>query len=414
MAYYVPERSPSEDSRPEIIELRRQGTSRRSRSAGEPRDAKRNRRRRSTAHREPAYEFKGTADFTHEEVPRSTGEKRTRTTSRRTDCDGEDALNELYGGQTMQPVPLEEPSGRYEDHHHLRAERHYPRPPGVRLGSGAAADSYGRHSKYATAVPEPDPDAQYLRRPPRGSKERFWERAAQYDAQGNPRLSVRLIVTRKGRRYQSQAFEFTGGHAMGLEGDDDYYLAERIKRRYARLKSSQIGLMQKIIAYRTIAYVYILQYRCTLVDSRSRWQVTARLPITSKDDDEGRANFMYLLRNKDALEDRYTWADTLENCATAGAVIDLEVVETFDSIKIYWGLLFAILLSLGAALAYGFTMDNDFSTGFSIASWMITAFGFFAAVVAAGEYFGLERPNSFAALGADLEQGAERPRMMGY
>ena len=410
MAYFTHERSPSDDSRPAIIELRRQGTSRRSRSAGEPRDTKRNKRHRSAAPREPTYGSKDTAGFIHEEVPQYTFERRTRAKPRKTDCDGEDALNELYGGQTVQPVSREEPTGRYDDRHHLRAERHNSHP----WRTAGVADVYGGYSNYATAVPEPDPDAQYLRRPPRGSKERFWERAAQYDAQGKPRLSIRLIVTRKGRRYQSEAFDFAGGHATGLEGDDDYYLAERIKRRYAQLKSSQIGLVQKIIAYRTIAYVYILQYRCTLVDNRSRWQVTARLPITSKDDDEGRANFMYLLRNKDALEDRYTWADTLENCATVGAVIDLEVVETFDSIKIYWGLLFAILLSLGAALAYGFTMDNDFSTGFSIASWMITAFGFFAAVVAAGEYFGLERPNSFAARGADLEQGAERPRMMGY
>lgn len=80
------------------------------------------------------------------------------------------------------------------------------------------------------------------------------------------------------------------------------------------------------------------------------------------------------------------------NSRTAGAVVDLAVRETFDSTKIYVGLLLAVLLSLGTSLVYGFLMDRDFSTGFSIGSWILTAFGFFAAVVAAGEYLGLESP----------------------
>lgn len=78
----------------------------------------------------------------------------------------------------------------------------------------------------------------------------------------------------------------------------------------------------------------------------------------------------------------------------SGAVIDIDVKETFDSSKIYMGLMLAILISLGAALGYGFAMDNDFSTGFSIASWVITALGFLAAVIAAGEYFGLDSPKA--------------------
>lgn len=86
------------------------------------------------------------------------------------------------------------------------------------------------------------------------------------------------------------------------------------------------------------------------------------------------------------------WVNSLDELIEPGAVIDLEIKETFDSTKIYVALLLVILLSLGVALGYGFSRNNDFSTGFSIASWLITAFGFFAAIVAAGEYFGLDSP----------------------
>lgn len=50
----------------------------------------------------------------------------------------------------------------------------------------------------------------------------------------------------------------------------------------------------------------------------------------------------------------------------------------------------AAVLSLGVSLAYGFAMDKDFSTGFSIGSWLITAVGFIAALVSISEYAGQE------------------------
>lgn len=136
--------------------------------------------------------------------------------------------------------------------------------------------------------------------------------------------------------------------------------------------------------------------------NKGRFEIPQRISITDKDDAESRDAFMYKLRypNKG---DR-TWCRTIDSLIEEGAIIDLEVSETFDAHKIYLALLLAILLSLAAALVYGFLMGNDFATGFSIASWMITAFGFFAAVVAAGEYFGMERPVSFQSA-AKVESG---------
>lgn len=140
-----------------------------------------------------------------------------------------------------------------------------------------------------------------------------------------------------------------------------------------------------------------------LTPKTHKWMVADRVPITPLDDPDSRSIFMYQLRHPNAKNSH--WANKLDSLILQGSVLDLEIKETFDSIKIYIGLLLAVLSSLAIALAYGFVMENDFSTGFSIASWIITAFGFLAAVIAASEYFGLEKPTATFQPVLDLEAG---------
>lgn len=187
---------------------------------------------------------------------------------------------------------------------------------------------------------------------------------------------------------------------------DDEQFAWELKQQYASLKTTKVGFLPKIIAYKTIAFVYSLQYRCVDDGLVGRWEIAKRKPIEPIDDTDSRNSFMYQLRYPPRGRDK--WAATLDGLLLPGAVVDMEIMETFDSMKIYMGLLLAVLLSLVTALAYGFAMGNDFGTGFSIASWMLTAFGFFAAVIAAGEYFGLEKFTSFQ-VGAGMEAGRGPP-----
>jgi len=105
------------------------------------------------------------------------------------------------------------------------------------------------------------------------------------------------------------------------------------------------------------------------------------------------------------------WTCRLDSLIEPGAVVDIEVKEQFDTVKIYIGLLLAVLSSLAVGLAYGFaTEDRDFATGFSISSWMITAFGFIIAAIAAGEYIGLEKPSASLNTGVELSAGTNLDR----
>jgi len=285
-------------------------------------------------------------------------------------------LNDYYGGISMEPRPDVERRSR--------------------MHTGSDGDD----NDYHLTAPSPD------------NNDYYWGRAAQPEHKGSGSLVTRicLIVPRHGNRYRSRSFSYTTGPKVrGRHGDsappewDDAQLGRELKRRYGSLKASEVGPMQKIFAYKTIAYINVLQSRC-LKDRTEygHWEIVDQCPITSETDAKGRDTFMYRLRYP--REGQKTWTQTIDNFIVKGAVIDLEVVETFDSTKIYWGVMLAVLLSLATALAYGFAMGNDFATGFSIASWMLAAFAFFAAVVAAGEYFGLEKPTSFQGE-ADLEKG---------
>lgn len=309
-----------------------------------------------------------------------------------TGCDdAENALNDFYGGTYDQPRPRPSTGPiRY-----AQEELYEPRPlrHASRLRPQRRED-YGNHY-------EAPPTTRFLEEPPYGSDNKLWARAAKPHGRsrkiGPLEAKPTLVVPRRGQRYRSRIFTYVQG-----KWDDEIFASE-IKRHYRELKTRQIGPLQKLIAYKTIAFVYFLQLRC--IDDGSgadnKWKVEMRKPITPFDDIESRNTFMYLLRHPPPGR---KWTATLDEMIVPGAVVDLEIMEAFDSVMIYWGLFFAVLLSLASALAYGFAMDNDFGTGFSIASWILTAFGFFAAVIAAGEYFGLEKPTSFQT-GVGMEEG---------
>ncbi|KXS97083.1 hypothetical protein AC578_10804 [Pseudocercospora eumusae] len=267
----------------------------------------------------------------------------------------------------------------------------------------------------------------FIRKAPPNSKG-LWARAADYSkGDGRLKLQLKLVLTRHGERYKSRGFVYEQSTW------DDFEFARRLTHEYRRLKTEHIGLVQKLTAYKAISFVYFLQYHAfpDPAYKHGRWQISDKKAIMSQDDDRGRAFFTFQLRKKarsvsklfhvfsDNGEKRRqkhsrVWVDSLDELIEPGAVIDLEIKETFDTAKIYAALLLVILVSLGAALGYGFAMNNDFSTGFSIASWLITAFGFFAAIVAAGEYLGLDKPTMTLWDAGPLDKGNVLPADIHY
>ncbi|PPJ56533.1 hypothetical protein CBER1_03902 [Cercospora berteroae] len=237
----------------------------------------------------------------------------------------------------------------------------------------------------------------------------IWDRAAvripqvkKYD------ILLKLVLTRHGERYSGENFPYRSGTWT------DVVFARKLNQQYRNLKTAKVGIVQKLTAYKKISFVYFVQFHAfpdVRYGKTGAWLRTARQPITFRDNAMTRNSFMNQLqrmcRKKSILYSMFTgkpsdrderppirWVSRLDSLIEKGAVIDIDVQETFDSSKIYMGLMLAIMISLGAALGYGFAMDNDFSTGFSIASWVITALGFLAAVIAAGEYFGLDSPKA--------------------
>ncbi|EME78347.1 uncharacterized protein MYCFIDRAFT_178494 [Pseudocercospora fijiensis CIRAD86] len=271
----------------------------------------------------------------------------------------------------------------------------------------------------------------FIREAPPHSKG-LWARAAvpiYSKGNGTLKLTLKLVLTRHGERYKSRGFIYEKGTW------DDFAFATRLTQEYRRLKTDHIGLVQKLTAYKAISFVYFLQYHAfpDQAYKHGRWQISEKKAITNRDDDRGRAFFMFQLRkkarsvsklfhvfreekNSEARRQKHSrvWVDNLDELIEPGAVVDLEIKETFDSAKVYAALLLVILISLGAALGYGFGMEKDFSTGFSIAGWLITAFGFFAAIVAAGEYFGLESPSMTLWDAEPLDKGNVLPAGMLY
>lgn len=228
---------------------------------------------------------------------------------------------------------------------------------------------------------------------------RNWDRAGKpyEEERGLVKALPTLLLIRHGHLLRTKPFLYlTDEWHNKKDRWDDGRLAATLKFEYGSLKLGEIGPMQRLFAYKTIAYIYVVQSRYRLNDDMEskhlgRWQVVDRVPITTRSDEMGRDAFMHKLRHPRRYADETYWTGTINNLLQPGVVIDLEIVETFDSIKLYLGLLLAVILSLGVSLGYGFAMGNDFGTGFSIGSWVLTAFGFFAAVIAAGEYFGMDK-----------------------
>lgn len=217
----------------------------------------------------------------------------------------EDALDDFYGG-TANIDGSEEDGPSYRTSHRPsqgRSSRPWTRtrPQGPSYSS-AAPEGVDISSRIHHQTPNylysrvSDEDDLYMSEPPDGNWRRGeWIHAAKDVA---PRrdpfpehavisLEPTLVVPRRDRRLTSDPFLYEKGWT-------DRQFAEELKYQYASLKLRDVGLFQKLLAYRQIHYVNVLQYR--FASKQRKWMVVKSMPITNKGDKEGRDAFMYLLR----------------------------------------------------------------------------------------------------------------------
>jgi hypothetical protein len=302
------------------------------------------------------------------------------------------------------------------DHYHSRPNVSYALPPRPARYHSRPTINLEEEPFYRPLRPVTR-RSNYLTRAPRRAGG-LWLRAAKLegnDIDGPGSAKLRLVVTRHGERYKGRDIPYVVGSW------NDVVFARRLKEEYRILKATKIGFQETIASYTKIHFVYFRQYHAfsSRDGDKSKWKVSALVPITRMDDEKAKVWFMYKLQKLSSTRYRLAtekksrsrpkiWTNRLEELIEPGAVIDMEVLETFDVKRICMGLLIAIFVSLAVALAYGFGMDQDFSTGFSIASWLITAAGFFAAIVA---LFGDDSSTSLrASFSAELRDVGETYR----
>ena len=221
--------------------------------------------------------------------------------------DADDVLNTFYESPMLHMAPPDDLSPAGEEY------------AGIPYEPRIYSSSYARPERKYNSRPEVRPTRvhierermhQYLLDRPdgyTGGRHDLWNRAVEStgDTEKERLIApITLIVTRHGRRYRSRAFDYP------KDRWNDAIFAKELKAHYASLKTRQIGLLQKVIAYKTIAFVYRLQYRCIDDRYRGRWQITVRLPITQSDDKEARDTFMNLLRYPDTS--RKVWCRAID------------------------------------------------------------------------------------------------------
>ncbi|KXT09185.1 hypothetical protein AC579_7261 [Pseudocercospora musae] len=215
-------------------------------------------------------------------------------------------------------------------------------------------------------------EGEVLRRPPSVSVIGLWAHAAHLDQKSQfLSLVVGVMFSRHGERFASRSLHYQQGRWT----DND--LAHALMREYRDMKIDKVGVLQYFINHKRIAFVHILKFRALAHPNyqTGRWRIVARQPIEAIDTEKTRARFMYNIKAKAAKESHLFNARTGTTESTTESTMR------------------ATRLAVG--LGYGFSVDNDFATGFSIASWLMTAFGFYATKTATDISHICFRPTAF-------------------
>ncbi|KAI8623733.1 hypothetical protein F5Y19DRAFT_348223 [Xylariaceae sp. FL1651] len=214
--------------------------------------------------------------------------------------------------------------------------------------------------------------------------------------------SIHCFVTIRGKaEFAEPAARF--GARFRTERCNDAYLAAFLIKEYEQI-STQARWYGRLINFKTIGAV---EFQTWKFKDRV-WSLAEVDSIPEQATRNTMSHFSYQLRHP------YTgarhWVNKLEKLLKAADQMHangregsgerwnfrVHIIEIIDSRVIYLAASFAIFPSAAAGIAYGVLMA-DFSTGFTIASYVLTGFALIFTILATAEFLGIETPDSFMA-----------------
>ncbi|KAF7507350.1 hypothetical protein GJ744_010667 [Endocarpon pusillum] len=179
----------------------------------------------------------------------------------------------------------------------------------------------------------------------------------------------------------------------------DMWLVAKLQQHYSMINRRQRSAFGDLIRMKTIGFATFIRFERTVKRGADagNFVVTAKVPAVSAGG-EAVSHFLYSM--KYPLMDAKMMLFFLDRLAgttqhDAHCFYAVEIKEAFDTSKIYVLLILLILVSAGVGAAYA-VVRSDPSTGIAIASFVLTCLSLILALVAAGQWLGLSKPDSFS------------------
>ncbi|KAI3318499.1 hypothetical protein HD806DRAFT_511822 [Xylariaceae sp. AK1471] len=184
---------------------------------------------------------------------------------------------------------------------------------------------------------------------------------------------------------------------------DDAYFATFLKKEYRRIRV-QARWYGRLINFKTIAAVEFQTWK--LIGTAWSLHEVDSIPETATR--TAMSHFSYRLRHPypgsrycvKKLEELIKEADSLCADDQRGTCLKwnfrIHIIESIDFRAIYLAVGLAVFTSAAVGAAYG-VLNNDFDTGFTVASYVLAGASLVFTAIAASEFLGIETPDSFMA-----------------
>ncbi|KIW18089.1 hypothetical protein PV08_02376 [Exophiala spinifera] len=212
----------------------------------------------------------------------------------------------------------------------------------------------------------------------------------------------RIISSRKRELYRTFRELYPHEYSSDVAHSSDVWLVNRLKEHYWTICRRGQRSIWDLTSMRTIGFAIFIRFERTVKRGHDpgNYFVTARAPAISAEGQEAVSHFVYMMRyplqkSKMMLFLLDRMAGSTKRGNDHNTFYAVEIKETFDTSKIYFLLAILILVSTAAGVVYS-VVKSDPGTGLSIASYILACLSLILAVVVAGEWLGLRKPDAFS------------------
>ncbi|EPS40967.1 hypothetical protein H072_5144 [Dactylellina haptotyla CBS 200.50] len=156
-------------------------------------------------------------------------------------------------------------------------------------------------------------------------------------------------------------------------------------RKFGRMLLEEYRKIRTFWSLKKIRFVVFL----LLKKHDQNWVAEKRVDIIENADESAMSHFQYQLRYL-PRGNATKWVTELNKIAISRGYRMVEIIEGFDIWRIVSALGLCVLLSTVIAVVYG-SLRGDWSTGFTIASYILVCLGLFLAVFTVYEYLNLDK-----------------------